>query len=166
LAHVQQLGGIQLRSAAESLGRLTAGRIHISPELLKRAIPALVLVFVTVIIAGIGIHSYSAHGRTLVASASQLGLVADVTALRLAERLRADGGAPGQRDLSLALPDEATADGRVFLATDSSGFVRAAAPASTMFLDRGLITVLGPDQPLTSPGRPTAPRAPRPCCAG
>ena len=137
--------------AAEAISRLASQRVRVSPELLKRAIPALVLVFVIVIIAGIGVHRYAAHGSTLAASADDLGLKADVTSLRLAARLAANT-APSQRDLSLVLPDQATADGRIFLATDASGFVRASAPASSRLVDRGLITILGPDQPLTTLG--------------
>jgi len=153
LAQVQQVGAYGLRKAAESLQQLSLGKFAVSPEILKRAIPILVLVFVVVIIAGISLHRYAAHGRTLVASSAKLSLMADVTALKIADRMRADDlNLAGQRDLSLSLPSGATSDGRVFLVTDAGGYIRAAAPASVTYIDRALLTVLGPDQPLTTLG--------------
>ena len=153
MEHVQQVSAQQLRKAAEGLQNLSLGRFAVSPELLKRIIPLLVLIFVIVIIASIGIHRYADHGRTLVASSAQLSLMADVTALKLSEQLNSeDGTLVSQRDLSLSLPPGATTNGRIFLATDTGGFVRATAPASIGFSDRALLTVLGPDQPLTTLG--------------
>ena len=153
MAYVQQVGAHQLRRAAEKLQQLSLGKFAVSPEVLKRAIPLLVLIFVVVIIAGIGIHRYAAHGRTLVASSAKLSLMADVAALKLAERLTAEELATaGQRDLSLSLPSGATSDSRIFLVTDAGGYIRAAAPASVDYIDRALLTVLGPDQPLTTLG--------------
>jgi len=153
LAQVQQVGAYGLRKAAETLQQLSLGKFAVSPEILKRAIPLLVLVFVIVIIAGISLHRYAAHGRTLVASSAKLSLMADVTALKIADRMRADDlNVAGQRDLSLSLPSGATSDGRVFLVTDAGGYIRAAAPASVNYIDRALLTVLGPDQPLTTLG--------------
>lgn len=153
MAQIQQVGTIQLQRASDQLHRLSAGKFTVSPELLKRTIPALVLIFVVVIIAGMSLHRYAAHSKALVASSAQLSLMADVTALKLSERLTVEKAkVTSQRDLSLSVPSGATAEGRIFAVTDGGGFVRAATPASVSFVDRALLTVLGPDQPLTTLG--------------
>ncbi|MHA1546269.1 MAG: ATP-binding protein [Alphaproteobacteria bacterium] len=164
MAQVQQAGGIRVGRSLNFLAKTARFRFALSEDLLKRAIPLLILSFVSMVIIGIVVHRYSAHQRALAASDQQLSLYAELITGNLATRRTRESGPKTnrnpvfnqrpvtQRDLVRALPGGATTLERAYLITDSSGYVRAAAPASSPYVGATLISLLGPNQPLTTLG--------------
>ena len=158
MAQVQQAGGIRVGRSLSILSKAAGFRIGLSEDVLKRAIPLLILIFVSMVIVGIVVHRYGAHQRALAASDQQLSLYAELIASNLAARAGRDTTPDAarrpvtQRDLVRALPTGATTLERTYLVTDASGYVRAAVPASSPYIGTTLISLLGPNQPLTTLG--------------
>ena len=92
------------------------------------------------------------HGKSaaLDAASHQLSLIADSTALSLKDKT------PGsstnwQGALAASLSKGATADGRSVLLADAEGTIQARAPLGGSHMGN-LLTILGPQQPLTTFG--------------
>ena len=94
----------------------------------------------------------------MASSARQLSLLTDLITSNLETRQGRQaktetGRRPvTQRDLARQLPPGATSQERTFLVTDAAGYIRAGAPASSPYIGATLISLLGPDQPLTTLG--------------
>jgi len=150
LAHAQQARGFAAGRSGDLL-RITGIGFRISERTLKRAIPGLILAFVTVFTAGMAVDRLGAHRRAMDSASETNGLIADVTARNLDLRALA-GDAPGEQDLLRALPRGANDNGRVVLLADRAGVVVASAPYDDNYFNKSLISILGPDQPLTMLG--------------
>jgi two-component system cell cycle sensor histidine kinase PleC len=121
-----------------------------STETMRRMVLALLLGFA--LIAGLGFSYTIANSKdaALKAADRELALTANVGALRLkAQKL--GSSADWQSALADSLPRGATQDGRAALLADAEGDIRARAPIDSSY--RGnLLTLLGPQQPLTIMG--------------
>ena len=119
-------------------------------ELLRRLVPLLLAAFAA--IALIGFTFQLIHGRdtALDAASRQLALIADSASLNL--KVKALGSSTDwQSALADSLPKGATADGRTVLLADAEGTIQARAPLGGSRADN-LLTILGPQQPLTTFG--------------
>jgi two-component system cell cycle sensor histidine kinase PleC len=153
LAHAQQAGRVAVGGSSEWL-RLAGSRLRLSERTLKRAIPGLILVFVVVFISAMAIDRLGAHRRALDDASQTNGLIADVAARNLDIRaLGADSTlALNDDELARALPRSAHENGRMVVLADGTGTVRATSPRALEYVNRSLISILGPDQPLTMMG--------------
>jgi two-component system cell cycle sensor histidine kinase PleC len=117
---------------------------------LRRTIPALIAAFV--LLAALGIAAQLSHGReaALTSARDQLALMADFAALRLKDQTLSSSG-DWQSALAASLPKGATLDGRMAVLADADGQIKARAPQQAAASDN-LLTLLGPQQPLTTFG--------------
>ena len=153
MAHVQQAKGVGFVRAGE-LFRQARARFGPSESTLKRAIPGLILILVIVFIAGMAADRLGAHRRALDEASELNGLIADTVVRALDIRALKSGGSLQLSDdeLARALPRSAHENGRMVLVSDGSGIVRASAPRAISYVTRPLVSILGPNQPLTMMG--------------
>ena len=121
-----------------------------STEVLRRLVPLLLISFCAVAVLGFTYQIGSGRDAALKSAERQLALTADVTALNLkAEALNSD--TDWQGPLAVSLPRGATGNGRIALLADAEGDVQARAPIDSTYAGN-LLTILGPQQPLTIMG--------------
>ncbi|MGB6389636.1 MAG: hypothetical protein WBF23_09190, partial [Methyloceanibacter sp.] len=119
-------------------------------ELLRRAVPVLIAVFAALAALGVVTQTVQTRQSALILAQERLALMADLTALRLNdETLTADSD--WQRALASSLPKGATLDDRTILLAGTDGKIEARAPLMTSGPE-SLLSVLGPQQPLTTFG--------------
>ena len=119
-------------------------------ELLRRAVPVLIAVFAALAALGVVTQTVQTRQSALILAQERLALMADLTALRLNdETLTADSD--WQRALASSLPKGATLDDRTILLAGADGKIEARAPLMTSGPET-LLSVLGPQQPLTTFG--------------
>jgi two-component system, cell cycle sensor histidine kinase PleC len=130
--------------------RAVVGRYMPEAELLRRLVPILLAIFAFVAIAGFAFQL--AHGKrdALDAARRLLTLNADVAALNLKDKTLSSS-LDWQSALAASLPKAATRDGRMALFADAEGNIQARAPLDGERAGN-LLTVLGPQQPLTTFG--------------
>ncbi len=120
---------------------------NISEETLRRAIPALVFIFVGCLIAVLSLNFISSRNAALTVGKHELDLSADVIKMRLQQRQVSDAArkvtpAPlGKSDLARIVPDSMRA-GKTFLITDAKGYIRASLPEKTGYLGKRLGEVI------------------------
>ncbi|MEZ5827776.1 MAG: ATP-binding protein [Hyphomicrobiales bacterium] len=121
-----------------------------SSEALRRLVPMLLIGFAAIAILGFVHQISNGNSAALKSSERQLALIAEITALNLkAESLSSN--TDWQGELAKSLPKGATRDGRTALLADAEGNIQARAPIDSPY--RGnLLTILGPQQPLTIMG--------------
>jgi two-component system cell cycle sensor histidine kinase PleC len=127
--------------------REIAGRHLPRAELLRRLVPILLIAFAAVTFTGFVFQIVKDKRTALDAGRHQLMLLADVAALNLkGQSLGADSD--WQNALTASLPKGALRDGRSVLLAGPEGNIQARAPIDGV---RGtnLLTILGPQQPLT-----------------
>jgi len=121
-----------------------------SAESLRQLVPLLLIGFGLVAALGFSYQISSGKDATIRSAERQLALMADVAALELeAEAL--SSSADWQGPLAASLPKGSTSDGRVALLADAEGEIQARAPIDSGYKGN-LLTVLGPQQPLTIMG--------------
>jgi two-component system cell cycle sensor histidine kinase PleC len=139
------VAGPDFRALRAGIGR------HIpNTELLRRLVPILLIAFVCIACAGFAFQLVQGKRSALEGARTELGLIADTTALNLKDKTL--GSSEGwQAALAESLPKGATVDGRSVLLADAEGNVQAHAPLGS-FHAGNLLTILGPQQPLTTFG--------------
>jgi PAS domain S-box-containing protein len=125
-------------------------RILAAHDVLRRSLPYLVTAFIALAGLGAAFQLLESRHEILSAARDQLGLLADLTAERLAQA-KLQPGTNWQPDLEAALPKGASFEGRSIFLADSDGDIRARAPASRED-STTLLAVLGPEQALTTFG--------------
>ena len=130
--------------------RAIVGRHLPNAELLRRLVPLLLIGFVLVALTGFTFQIIHSKHTALDAASHQLALIADSTSLNLKERTLASS-TDWQGALADSLPKSATADGRSALLADAEGTIQARAPLGGSRAGN-LLTILGPQQPLTTFG--------------
>jgi len=121
-----------------------------STELLRRLVPILLIGFAAIAFLGFAYQISNGKHAALQSAERQLALAADVTALHLkAETLSSSTGWQGA--LANSLPAGATRNGRTVLLADAEGNIQARAPIESPYKGN-LLTILGPQQPLTIMG--------------
>jgi two-component system cell cycle sensor histidine kinase PleC len=127
--------------------REIAGRRLPQAESLRRLVPILLVAFAAVALIGFVSQIVKDKRVAFDTGRYQLALLADVMALKLKDETFA-GGADWQSALAANLPKGALRDGRAILLAGPEGKIQARAP-----IDRipgpDLLTILGPQQPLT-----------------
>lgn len=130
--------------------RTIVSRYLPNAELLRRLVPLLLIGFVLVALTGFTFQIIHSKRTALDAASHQLALIADSTALNLKERTLASSTG-WQGALAESLSKGATADGRSALLADAEGTIQARAPLGGSRAGN-LLTILGPQQPLTTFG--------------
>jgi two-component system cell cycle sensor histidine kinase PleC len=130
--------------------RAAIGRHLPGTELLRRLIPILLITFTCIACAGFAFQLTEGKRAALDAAEAKLALLADNTALNLKDKTLSSSES-WQAALAASLPKGATSDGREALLADAEGNIQAQAPIGGTHA-RNLLTVLGPQQPLTTLG--------------
>ena len=121
-----------------------------SSEILRRLVPILLIGFAAVASLGFIYQIGNGKDAALESAERQLALTADVSALKIeAETL--SSSTDWQGTLADSLPRGATSNGRIALLADAEGDVQARAPIDSNYTGN-LLTILGPQQPLTIMG--------------
>jgi two-component system cell cycle sensor histidine kinase PleC len=121
-----------------------------SPEVLRHLVPALLIGFGAVAFAGFAFQIGSGKKAALESAERQLALIADVAALNLRDKTLSSS-MDWQGALAGSLPKGATRHGRTALLADAEGDIQARAPIDSPYTGT-LLTILGPQQPLTIMG--------------
>ena len=130
--------------------RATIGKHVCKTELLRRLVPILLVAFVLIACAGFTFQLVQGKRAAIEWAETKLSLLADNTALNLKDKTL--GSAESwQAALAASLPKGATRDGRSVLLADAEGNIQAHAPLGSVHAGN-LLTVLGPQQPLTTFG--------------
>ncbi|MEP4766439.1 MAG: ATP-binding protein [Roseibium sp.] len=123
-----------------------------SDNFMRRAIPALAIIFLIILAVYRISELASNHDTTNAHAESTLSLMATVVASKLSS---STGDLPeaGYRTtlkqiLANSIPSGATSNGRVFLVSDGEGRIAASAPIQRSLEGRPLTDLLGPSQPL------------------
>ncbi len=125
--------------------------VHLpSTEVLRRLVPILLIIFGIVAFAGLASQIGNDKDAALTSAQRELSLIASVTALTLKE-YTPKSSKSWQKALANSLPKRATRDGRTALVADAEGNIQARAPINN-FQQDNLLTILGPQQPLTIMG--------------
>jgi two-component system cell cycle sensor histidine kinase PleC len=119
-------------------------------ELLRRLIPILLITFACVACAGFAFQLVEGKRAALEAAQAKLALLADNAALNLKDKTLSSSES-WQAALAESLPKGATGNDRHALLADAEGNIQAQAPLGSAHA-RNLLTVLGPQQPLTTFG--------------
>jgi len=137
------------RSPPGTAAGLLLARLAPSERGLRRLISGLIVVFLLCTAAATALDLTLRHGSVEADGLRMASLVADTAASGLNTRLTrglAPGTVPrwpGDDDLAAILSEIALASGRVFLATDATGTIRATLPAQAEFAGARLHEVLG-----------------------
>src|SRR6516165_4724551 len=116
-------------------------------ELPRHLSPILIAAFVGVVLVSFIFQILHSRRAELDSARHSRGLMADVAALNLQDKaLKPDTS--WQAALAASLPKGATADGRTVLLADGDGYIKARAPLDGS-ASGNLLTILGPQQPLT-----------------
>jgi two-component system, cell cycle sensor histidine kinase PleC len=119
-------------------------------ELLRRAVPVLVVIFASLAAIGLVTQTLQSRQSAFDLAEERLALMADLAASRLKdEPLKPDSNWQGP--LAASLPKGATLDERTALLADADGNIQARAPLITS-KTASLLAILGPQQPLTTFG--------------
>ncbi len=142
---VYSFAGLQLQDLRAILD------VHLpSTEVLRRLVPILLIAFGLVAFAGFASQIGNGKDAALTSAQRQLSLIADITALNLKGETSSSAKS-WQKALAGSLPKRATRDGRIALLADAEGKIQARAPIDSP-QQGNLLTILGPQQPLTIMG--------------
>jgi two-component system cell cycle sensor histidine kinase PleC len=149
----------QARSAREGFAfaaphwqdlRAIVGRHLPDAERLRRLVPLLLASFAAIALIGFAVQLSQGKSAALEAARHQLALVADNTSSNLKDKTLSSSTS-WQGALAASLPKGATAAGRTALLADAEGAIQARAPLDGS-RSGNLLTILGPQQPLTTFG--------------
>jgi two-component system, cell cycle sensor histidine kinase PleC len=143
-----------IKGLAQSIAKPAYRRLLTAEPLLRRAVPVLIIAFLVTIAVGAVVQLLDHRRQSLSDMQLAVDAVADLAAERLEQPLQrsTDTLAHPQQLLARVLPAWATAAGRTFLLTDTTGIITAATPGAEAAIGRRLIDVLGATQPLTTFG--------------
>jgi two-component system cell cycle sensor histidine kinase PleC len=127
--------------------RTLVGRHLPNAEILRRLVPILLVGFVAIALAGFVFQLTHDKRAAFDAASDRLALLADNTALSLKDETLSSS-TDWQSALAASLPRGATGDGRTALLADAEGQIQGRAPLDGSG-SGNLLTVLGPQQPLT-----------------
>jgi two-component system cell cycle sensor histidine kinase PleC len=113
----------------------------------RRVTAILITAFTAVVLIGFAFQILHGRRTELDSARHRLGLIADVAALNLEDR-GLSSATSWQAALAASLPKGATAESRTVLLADGDGNIKAQAPLDGT-LSGNLLTILGPQQPLT-----------------
>jgi two-component system, cell cycle sensor histidine kinase PleC len=113
----------------------------------RRVTAILITAFAAVVLIGFAFQILHGRRTELDSARHRLGLIADVAALNLEDR-GLSSATSWQAALAASLPKGATAESRTVLLADGDGNIKAQAPLDGT-LSGNLLTILGPQQPLT-----------------
>ena len=119
-------------------------------ELLRGLVPVLLSTFFALALIGFAFQVVHARRAALDSARQQLALIADLASASLKEKTLSSS-MNWQNALAASLPRGATADGRTALLADAEGEIQARAPLDGSPTGN-LLTILGPQQPLTTFG--------------
>jgi two-component system cell cycle sensor histidine kinase PleC len=114
----------------------------------RRLVPLLLVAFAAVAIAGFAAQLILGRQAALNSAQRQLAAIADSTALGLKDKTLSSS-TDWQAALAASLPKGATTESRTALLADAEGDIQARAPFGGGTRSVNLMTVLGPQQPLT-----------------
>jgi len=123
-----------------------AGRYFATAEP-RRATAILITAFAAVVLIGFAFQILHGRRTELDSARHRLGLMADIGALNLQDK-GLSSTMSWQAALAASLPKGATAEGRTVLLADGDGNIKANAPLDGA-PSGNLLTILGPQQPLT-----------------
>jgi two-component system, cell cycle sensor histidine kinase PleC len=127
--------------------RALLGRHLPKAELSHRLGPVLLIAFASVVLIGFVLQLLHSKGTELDSARHKLALIADIAALNLQDKTLSSSTS-WQAALAASLPKGAMAEGRTALLADADGNIRARAPLEGS-PSGNLLTILGPQQPLT-----------------
>ncbi len=127
--------------------RAIIGRHFPNAELLRRLVPILLSAFVAVALIGFAFQIVHARRAALDSASHQLALMADIAYASLKDKTLISS-VSWQSVLAASLPKGATVDGRMAILGDAEGEIQARAPLESS-PSGNLLTILGPQQPLT-----------------
>ena len=130
--------------------RASIGRHIPKTELLRRLVPVLLIAFTCIACAGFAFQMVQGKRAALDAARQHLALLADNASLNLKDTTLGSRES-WQAALAGSLPKSATSDGRYSLLADAEGNIQARAPLGGSRAGN-LLTILGPQQPLTTFG--------------
>lgn len=144
-----------IKGLAQSIAKPAYRRLLTAEPALRRAVPALIIAFLLTIAIGAFVQVLD-HRRQAIADASKdIETIAEVLSDRF-DRPRREDAAPlwrgAQQVLDQARTARTTSAGRFILISNPEGLIVAAAPATSGFVGRKLLDVLGETQPLTTLG--------------
>ena len=121
-----------------------------SAEVLRRLVPTLLIGFAAIAVLGFAYQISNGKQAALESAERQIALIADVTALKLKDA-PLSSSTDWQQALAESLPKGAMRKGRTALLADAEGDIQARAPIDSPYTGN-LLTILGPQQPLTIMG--------------
>jgi two-component system cell cycle sensor histidine kinase PleC len=130
--------------------RASIGRHLPNTKLLRSLVPILLSAFFAVALIGFAIQVVHAKRVAFDSARHQLALIADLASTSLKEKALSSS-MNWQSALAASLPRGATADGRTALLADAESEIQARAPLDGA-ASGNLLTILGPQQPLTTFG--------------
>jgi two-component system cell cycle sensor histidine kinase PleC len=142
-----------IKGLAQSIAKPAYRRLLTAEPALRRAVPALIIVFLVTICVGAVVQVLDLRQQTIAAAAIDVEAVAEIVVARLERQL--DKGDSTQRANDFfghGLPAWAIATHRRVLITDPDGKVLASAPPDSATVGRHLLDILGHGQPLTTFG--------------
>ncbi len=130
--------------------RVLVGRYLHDTEKLRRLVPILLAAFAAIAAIGFAVQLFQGKHAAFETAEHRLELIADISAANLKNTTLKPNG-DWQKALADSMPKGATAEGRSILLADAEGTVRARVPLDAA-PSGDLLTILGPQQPLTTFG--------------
>ncbi|MFC3693179.1 PAS domain-containing sensor histidine kinase [Chenggangzhangella methanolivorans] len=127
-------------------------RILAAEPVLRRLVPALIVLFLITLAGVVAIQTIDARNQTLEAAADDLGALAAIAAYEAPRVSKHQDARDFGEALVAALPRNAAERGRKLYLADETGRVVAVAGAPEGQPPADLVTLLGPAQPLTTFG--------------
>jgi len=141
---------VHARGLARLISRPAYQRLLDAEPLLRRAVPALIVVFLAAVAAGAIVQILDGRRQALADAEQELSLIAVAASETLARRLGADA-APDRAKTALneALPSRALHGGRRFYISDAGSRLIASAPAEPLAGER-LVDLIGTSRTLSA----------------
>jgi two-component system, cell cycle sensor histidine kinase PleC len=143
-----------IKGLAQSIANPAYRRLLTAEPLLRRAVPVLIIAFMVTICVGAAVQVLEQRRQVVFGATQTIEALADHFATAL-DRPARDGVAHLPRAseaLQQAMPAWAAGAGRRILVADSDGTITASVPDEPQLLQRKILDVLGPSQPLTTFG--------------
>jgi len=143
-----------IKGLAQSIAKPAYHRLLTAEPLLRRAVPVLIIAFMLTICIGAAVQVLEHRRQVIFDATATIEAVADHLATEL-DRPAHDGHsriARASDALEDALPAWARGAGRRILIADGEGKIIAGVPNEPQILERPILDLLGPSQPLTTFG--------------
>jgi two-component system cell cycle sensor histidine kinase PleC len=141
---------VHARGLARLISRPAYQRLLDAEPLLRRAVPALIIVFLAAVAAGAAVQILDGRRQAFLDAEQELSLVAIAASETLARRLGEETAPERVRTALIdALPPRAIQSGRLFYISDAGGRLVANAPATSLSGER-LVDLIGTSRALTA----------------